>query len=438
MKKSKKIIIRRAIQIFFFLFIALISINHALAESGKEIPILSSVSLHALCPFGGVTSLYQFITTGTLARKLHQSSLVLMSIGILLALLLGPLFCGWVCPLGTLQEGLGKVGRKIFKKRYNNMILYKYDKYLRYLRYGVLLWVVYMTAATGKIAFEAYDPYYAMFNLWSSEVAISGLIVLALVVIASLFVERPWCKYTCPYGAFLGVFNLFRIFKIKRNSGTCVSCRICDGNCPMNIKVSESNVVRNHQCISCMKCTSEEACSIANTVNLSSNISKKAMGPTVTATVLIIILFGGIALSSAFNLWVTKSTKVPAKYTAGEVAGTYNPADIRGSYSFNDINNSFNIPVKDLAEAFGITGVEDIGGFQIKNIEKIYEIYKGTEKEIGTENIRYFVALYKGVPYGGGEGKYLPKPAAQVLKTNGKLTEEQRKYIDSHLVELSN
>lgn len=415
----------------------MVSLNHSLVESGKQIPLLSSVSLHALCPFGGVTTIYQFVTSGTFVKKLHESSLVLMTIGIFLAVLFGPIFCGWVCPLGTLQEWIAKAGKKIFKVKYNKFIPYKYDKYLRYLRYIMLIWVLYMTAATGKIAFEAYDPFYTLFNLWSSELAISGLIILLLVVAASLFVERPWCKYACPYGAFLGLFNFFRIFGVKRNASTCISCKICDKSCPMNISVSDTSVVKNHQCISCMKCTSEEACPVSNTVNLSNNLIGKNLRSLATGSALVIILFGGIGVSKMFNLWITESTKEPAKYTSGEVSGQYNPADIRGSYTFNDINKAFDIPVEDLAEAFGITSAE-LGSFKVKELETIYAEYKGTDKEIGTENIRCFVALYKGLPYDLSADRYLPKPAGKIIETKGKITEEQKNYVKTHLVEIPN
>ena len=266
-KRLKTNRIRAWVQLFFFVLIALIAINHTLAEDGKGIALLSSASLHALCPFGGVVSLYQFITTGTFVQKVHQSSLVLMIIGVVLALFAGPVFCGWVCPLGTFQEWIAKIGKKIFKKRYNHFIPSKIDNILRYLRYLVLIWVVFMTARSMTLVFANVDPYFALFNFWTSEVAVGGLIVLGATILASLFVERPWCKYACPYGAFLGIFNLFRIFSLRRNADTCINCKVCDKVCPMNIEVSKLSVVRNHQCISCMECTSSAHCPVPQTVD---------------------------------------------------------------------------------------------------------------------------------------------------------------------------
>lgn len=258
---------RLVVQVFFFFLILMIAVNKNLVESGKSgILFLSSASLHALCPFGGVVSIYQFLTVGTFVQKIHESSFVLMFIVFALAILFGPVFCGWVCPLGSFQELIGKIGRKIIGKKYNSFIPYKYDRYLRYLRYIILLWVLYAIGVTGKLLFQDYDPYYALFNFWTSEITVSALVILGITIISSLFVERPWCKYACPYGAVLGITNLFRIFKIRRESSTCILCSACDRACPMNISVSNKGIIRNQQCISCLKCTSDDACPIANTV----------------------------------------------------------------------------------------------------------------------------------------------------------------------------
>lgn len=266
---KKKLKARFWVQMFFFVLIALIAVNHTLVENGGGIAILSSASLHAVCPFGGIVSLYQFATVGTFVQKIHQSAFVLAAIVFLLSIIFGPVFCGWVCPLGTFQEWTANLGRKIFKRKYNHMIPVKLDRILRYARYGVLIWVVYMTAYSGKLIFADVDPYFALFNFWTSEVAIGGLIVLGITLLASLFVERPWCKYACPYGAFLGLTNLFRVFKIRRNETECKVCAVCSRDCPMNIPVHEKSVIRDHQCISCLECTSEGVCPLPATVEFS-------------------------------------------------------------------------------------------------------------------------------------------------------------------------
>lgn len=265
--KRKKGRIRRIVQAAFFILIALMAVHHGLEEAGLGgIPLIGSASTHAVCPFGGVVTLAQLFTDGTFVQKIHESSIVLMVAAFLAALLFGPAFCGWVCPFGSFQELIGKLGRKVTGKRFNRILPAGADRVLRYLRYLVLGWVLYVTFVSGKLIFADYDPYYALFNFWSGEVALSALVILGVVVILSLFVERPFCKYACPYGALLGIFNLFRIFGIKRKSATCIDCKACDRACPMNITVSGAGRVRDHQCISCMECSSEQACPVEATV----------------------------------------------------------------------------------------------------------------------------------------------------------------------------
>lgn len=261
--------LRHVIQAAFFILVAVTTTVSILAEKGiATIPFLPEASLHAICPFGGVVSFWQLVSAGTLVKKVHESSVVLGVLGLLLALLFGPVICGWVCPFGTFQEWLAALGRKLFGKKYNTFLPSKLDKILRYLRYLVLAWVTYMTIISGKLIFQDYDPYFTLFNFWTGEVALTGYVALALVILLSLFVERPFCKYACPYGAFLGIFNLFRIFGIKRNAPTCISCKACNKACPMNIDVAVSKVIRDHQCISCLECTSEAACPVPATVEV--------------------------------------------------------------------------------------------------------------------------------------------------------------------------
>lgn len=266
-KRTKKNNLRLIVQIIFLLLIILISYNHYRVENNLD-PILyvGSPSLHAVCPFGGVVSIYTYITSNSFVKKIHQSSFTLMFLVLFLTLLFGPAFCGWICPFGTIQEWIGKLGKKIFKKRYNTFIPLKIHNIAKYFRYVVLIWVLVNTAIIGKLLFANIDPYYALFNFWSSEVTITSLIFLGIIIVSSLFIERPFCKYFCPFGAVLGLFNFIRIFKLRRNEKTCISCKLCDIKCPMLIDISTKNTISSPYCISCMECTEEFTCPVDNTL----------------------------------------------------------------------------------------------------------------------------------------------------------------------------
>ncbi len=92
--------IRHVIQAVFVAFILTTSIIRWLSASG------STASIDALCPFGGLETLWQWLSTGQFVPKTHLSNLML-GLGLLLGTLLaGGTFCGWICPFGALQDAL--------------------------------------------------------------------------------------------------------------------------------------------------------------------------------------------------------------------------------------------------------------------------------------------------------------------------------------------
>ncbi|PKM83228.1 MAG: hypothetical protein CVU89_00270 [Firmicutes bacterium HGW-Firmicutes-14] len=154
--------------------------------------------------------------------------------------------------------------------------------------------------------------------------------------------------------------------------------------------------------------------------------------------IVLVVIFGGIAASSLFNMWNTSSEKIPARYQTGEFEGQFDPSDIRGSYTFGDINNVFAVPADTLAMAFGVSNIDDIDSFQVKNLESLYAGLKEQGKEIGAGSVRVFTGLYLGLPVNLDEEYFLPKPAADILVEKGNLTQEQLGYVNIHVVDMDN
>ena len=149
------------------------------------------------------------------------------------------------------------------------------------------------------------------------------------------------------------------------------------------------------------------------------------------ALAILIILFGGIMATTAMNWWQTESSKVPAVYTEGDLAGEYNPADIRGSYTFGEVSELFDIPLADLGAAFQIPTGTDTASFELKTLETLYA---DLPQEIGTASVRLFTALFKGLPYDLSEDTYLLPQAVEILQRQGQLSTEQQEYLANHIV----
>ena len=147
------------------------------------------------------------------------------------------------------------------------------------------------------------------------------------------------------------------------------------------------------------------------------------------AAIIFVILFGGIAFTTAMGWWQTMSTKEAATFAEGEFAGQANPADIRGSYTFGDVEKNFGIPPSVLVQAFNIES-DDPATFAVKGLE---EMYAASEVEIGTASVRLFVAFYNGLPFDLSTDIYLPEEAAVLLKERT-LTPEQLTYLEAHTV----
>ena len=93
---------------FLFLYITFVGYMHQQYQT--KFP-----SVDAICPFGGIESLYSLIFQGNFLNRVLSSAIILLIITMVLVFISGRSFCGWICPLGTMQGIMNGLGKRIMK-----------------------------------------------------------------------------------------------------------------------------------------------------------------------------------------------------------------------------------------------------------------------------------------------------------------------------------
>lgn len=254
--------LRRIVQIGVAAFIAFLAIQHVII--GEDSGIVTA-SPEAYCPFGGLETLYKYLTAGgSFVSHTHLSNVVLLVAVLAVALLLRSAFCGWICPLGfiqdlvsnlssILQKRIPSLRRSIASLKKRGARLAVLDRYLRYIKYLVLAWSVAGSAYFGTMVFRDYDPWAALLNI--AEFSFTpGIVVLAVTLVASFFIERPWCRYACPLGAASGLLGKLSPIYLKREESACINCKLCTKSCPMGLEVHTATTIKSVDCVSCLEC----------------------------------------------------------------------------------------------------------------------------------------------------------------------------------------
>jgi polyferredoxin len=248
--------IRHIVQLGFALLIIAMSVIHNLStEDG------STASIDALCPFGGIETLWRAVSSGgQLIPKTHLSNLVLLAGLVIGTLLAGGAFCGWVCPFGAVQDLLAGLRKRLHIRPIE--VPARLDAVLRYGRFVILALILYQTIAQVKLWFADYDPYRTLFGLgWLFEfdllVSWPAYVITLAVLAASFLVERAWCRYFCPLGGAISLLSKFSLLRIRREATACKGCQLCNRPCPMNLDVANAKVVSSN-CIGCLACV--DAC----------------------------------------------------------------------------------------------------------------------------------------------------------------------------------
>ncbi|MDH4239478.1 MAG: 4Fe-4S binding protein, partial [Phycisphaerae bacterium] len=129
----------------------------------------------------------------------------------ILVIFFGNLYCGYICPFGAVQELLGYV----VPERFKHPISVESMQKARFVKYGVLLVVIIVFFSSRNRTTLAADPLISIFNFQFWRLSIFGplLLIVTIALVGSVFYTRFWCRYLCPVGAFLSLFNKVVILK---------------------------------------------------------------------------------------------------------------------------------------------------------------------------------------------------------------------------------
>jgi NosR/NirI family nitrous oxide reductase transcriptional regulator len=164
------------------------------------------------------------------------------------------LFCGWLCPYGSMTEMLYQLVSKTPLKRFQfslPMAVHDYLKWVKYFVFAALLGISFYSMPLAEQMAEV-EPFKTTFlvGVWNRTWPFA-VFWLVLIVLA-LFTERPFCKYLCPLGASLAIPTTFRFFGLKRKP-ECQSCHACGKDCG-SLAIDDLGAIDHRECMLCLDC----------------------------------------------------------------------------------------------------------------------------------------------------------------------------------------
>ncbi|MEZ3487153.1 MAG: 4Fe-4S binding protein [Lachnospiraceae bacterium] len=180
--------------------------------------------------------------------------------------LMGRFVCGWLCPFGLFQDLLHKIPFPVKIRTFRG------DRLLRKLKYVILMVFVILLPMFLVDILGQGAPYFCklicpagtleggiplvLLNR-SMRNAVGWLyawknVLLAVTIVLSMVIYRPFCKYICPLGAVYSAFNRVSVFRYRVDEEKCTGCGICERVCKMQVNPVED---ANHpECIRCGAC----------------------------------------------------------------------------------------------------------------------------------------------------------------------------------------
>jgi NosR/NirI family transcriptional regulator, nitrous oxide reductase regulator len=165
------------------------------------------------------------------------------------------MFCGWLCPYGALSEITHKIGRVIGLARFQRKLPQKLHDRLKWLKYGVFVGLLAVSFYSMPLAekLAEIEPFKTTFLVGVLHRSWPFVTFWSLLLAASLFIERPFCKYLCPLGASLAIPSTFRWWGLKRKQ-ECGPCTACAAGCEAQAIDHKTGKIDQRECLLCMDC----------------------------------------------------------------------------------------------------------------------------------------------------------------------------------------
>jgi len=243
-----------------FLFLRLISLSLALALVIAA-PLLNlrgitfiqgwfqSLSIGHLWFVSPLEGLESLLVT----RTIYVPSLLAMAIPVLLAFLLGRVFCSWICPVSFFTEWLERLRRLVAGRKG----LRDHLVFTRRLLWYVLMGEILLTMVIGAPVFVFLSPpglvgRELMQWFFFARLAPEG-VILILILVLELVTRRFYCRAFCPLGGLLALIGSRRRLVIRFDRESCVRCGRCDELCPLGLRPS-LNEAAGPYCWNCGAC----------------------------------------------------------------------------------------------------------------------------------------------------------------------------------------
>ncbi|MCX8070745.1 MAG: 4Fe-4S binding protein [Thermodesulfovibrionales bacterium] len=222
--------------------------------------------------FLSMIDVFAFVETLVSSKDLALQTIYAFIPVLIIYLIIGRAFCGWVCPMDFLFEIVSKIrGKFINLAKTRNLTK---EVMLKKISYVIALALLVFSAFLEIPIFTNYLSHLTnffrslnsiIFAILSLPFEKSILIYSTVTIVALLILEaiypRLWCKSLCPIGRTYGLFNKISLLKLSVAKDSCIHCEACDRECYMDVHISsntDKSSIRDTNCILCGKCV--ESC----------------------------------------------------------------------------------------------------------------------------------------------------------------------------------